>query len=519
IKLCNGKLVHVEACKRGFIWIGKHRILSHNLVDLLRQISRAFDNAYDDLMKAFSDRNKFGNLPYGFRANTWLIPPFSTRFLSKFPPLSVEDVNWGGNGGGWGRDGKSDLLPWANEFRFVAQMPCKTPEERQVRDRKAFLTHNLFVDVAIFRAISTLQRVSEKMDTDMAVNDEIPYSEKVGDLLITVVKDVPLASCKLDTKIDGLQATGLDQRNLTQRNLLKGITADENTAAHDVCSLGYVNLRYAGYIVTVKVEAKEDALVESLSSSLENFDQPEGGANALNINSLRLLLHEGATSDNPKLLYPSESVEKERLRASQVLVEKLLEDSLAKLQEENSEQDNFVRWELGACWIQHLQDQKTSEKDKKTIIKKAKNEMKVEGLGTPLRSLKSKKPGGTSSVHSDISKSQVEPHPSPSDSEPELKKILSEEAFNRLKESDTGLHEKSLQDLVDLSQKYYDEVALPKLVADFGSLELSPVDGRTLTDFMHTRGLRMRSLGRVVSFVVFYLFVSATIFQLFRYVS
>ena len=37
-------------------------------------------------------------------------------------------------------------------------------------------------------------------------------------------------------------------------------------------------------------------------------------------------------------------------------------------------------------------------------------------------------------------------------------------------------------------------------VADFGSLELSPVDGRTLTDFMHTRGLQMSSLGRVVSF-------------------
>lgn len=36
-------------------------------------------------------------------------------------------------------------------------------------------------------------------------------------------------------------------------------------------------------------------------------------------------------------------------------------------------------------------------------------------------------------------------------------------------------------------------------VADFGSLELSPVDGRTLTDFMHTRGLQMRSLGHVVS--------------------
>ncbi|KAL3622455.1 Protein REDUCED CHLOROPLAST COVERAGE 1 [Castilleja foliolosa] len=70
--------------------------------------------------------------------------------------------------------------------------------------------------------------------------------------------------------------------------------------------------------------------------------------------------------------------------------------------------------------------------------------------------------------------------------------------FTRLKESETGLHSKSLHELIELSQKYYDDVALPKLVTDFGSLELSPVDDRTLTDFMHTRGLRMRSLGQVV---------------------
>jgi len=36
---------------------------------------------------------------------------------------------------------------------------------------------------------------------------------------------------------------------------------------------------------------------------------------------------------------------------------------------------------------------------------------------------------------------------------------------------------------------------------DFGSLELSPVDGRTLTDFMHLRGLQMRSLGKVVRMI------------------
>ncbi|KAK9280399.1 hypothetical protein L1049_014088 [Liquidambar formosana] len=156
-------------------------------------------------------------------------------------------------------------------------------------------------------------------------------------------------------------------------------------------------------------------------------------------------------------------------------------------------------------------------KDKKPSSEKTKSEMKVEGLGTPLRSLKHKKKSdgsylkmqsGNSESHSDGISGEAENAISPTmqsqletkaeENELALKRLLSDAAFTRLKESETGLHLKSLQELTDLSQKYYNEVALPKLVADFGSLELSPVDGRTLTDFMHTRGLRMRSLGHVV---------------------
>ncbi|XXG53130.1 hypothetical protein AAC387_Pa03g1277 [Persea americana] len=56
-----------------------------------------------------------------------------------------------------------------------------------------------------------------------------------------------------------------------------------------------------------------------------------------------------------------------------------------------------------------------------------------------------------------------------------------------------------VDELLKMAHKYYDDVPLPKLVAaDFGSLELSLVDGRTLTDFMHRQGLQMRSFGRVV---------------------
>ncbi|XP_027932639.1 protein TSS-like isoform X2 [Vigna unguiculata] len=517
VKLCNGKVVHVEACRNGFFSVGKQQIFSHNLVDLLTRLSRAFDTAYDDLLKAFSERNKFGNLPYGFRANTWLVPPGVAQSPSVFSPLPVEDKNWGGNGGGLGRDGKFDLIPWAKEFSFIAFMPCNTAEERQIRDRKAFLLHTLFVDVAILRAIKAVKQVMGESDVHSSITENgIHFTDRVGDLSIRVMKDASLANCKVDSKIDGVETTGINQKDLIGRNLLKGITADENTAAHDVTTLGVVVVRYCGYLVSVKVEGGENENVNSSSyQSIELFDQPDGGANALNINSLRLILNSAQSEKNrPNQMQMPET---EELGVSQAFVERLIKESLSKLEEEEPGVDNFIRWELGACWIQHLQDH-NSEKDKKPLLGKAENEMKVEGLGKPFKALKSNKSKSDRSsvkLASENSKSHVacvngEPESAlvPSveskhetaaaKNELVLKGFLSEAAFTRLKESGTGLHSKSMQDLIDLSKKYYIDVALPKLVADFGSLELSPVDGRTLTDFMHTRGLRMHSLGHVV---------------------
>ena len=65
-----------------------------------------------------------------------------------------------------------------------------------------------------------------------AVSTQTIYTERVGDLCVSVTKDVLDASCKVDTEIDGAQATDVDTEKLIERNLLKGITADENTAAH-----------------------------------------------------------------------------------------------------------------------------------------------------------------------------------------------------------------------------------------------------------------------------------------------
>jgi len=153
--------------------------------------------------------------------------------------------------------------------------------------------------------------------------------------------------------------------------------------------------------------------------------------------------------------------ETEELGVSQAFVERLIKESLSKLEEEEPGVDNFIRWELGACWIQHLQDH-NSDKDKKPLLGKAENEMKVEGLGKPFKALKSNKSKSDRSsvkLASENSKSHVacvngEPESAlvPSveskhetaaaKNELVLKGFLSEAAFTRLKESGTGLHSK-----------------------------------------------------------------------------
>ncbi|KAK6273105.1 hypothetical protein POUND7_010188 [Theobroma cacao] len=514
VRVCSGKPVTIVASQKGFYPAGKRPLMCHSLVTLLQQISRVFDAAYKALMKAFTEHNKFGNLPYGFRANTWVVPPVVADNPSVFPPLPVEDENWGGNGGGQGRDSKHEYRQWAKEFAILAAMPCKTAEERQIRDRKAFLFHSLFVDVSVFEAVAAIKNIIETNQNTLSdPSASILQEEKVGDLIIKVTRDAPDASVKLDCKNDGSRVLGMSEEELAQRNLLKGITADESATVHDTSTLGVVVVRHCGHTAVVKVSAEVNWEGNLIPQDIDIEDQPEGGANALNVNSLRLLLHKSSTPQSSA--QRSQSVDFENLHSARASVRKVLEDSLQKLQDEPSKNSTSIRWELGACWVQHLQNQASGKTESKKN-EDVKPEPAVKGLGKQVALLKEIKKrtdikGGKTEHSKEVSpgnnldmnrKSEVRNQKELEKQDEEMqimwKKLLPEAAYLRLKKSDTGLHLKSPDELIEMAHKYYADTALPKLVADFGSLELSPVDGRTLTDFMHTRGLQMCSLGRVV---------------------
>ncbi|KAJ8448788.1 hypothetical protein Cgig2_011409 [Carnegiea gigantea] len=424
VRVCSGKPTTIVASREGFYPSGRQQLLCHSLVGLLQQTSRVFDAAYKALMKAFIEHNKFGNLPYGFRANTWVVPPVVADNPAVFPPLPAEDENWGGNGGGQGKDGRHDHRPWAREFAILAAMPCKTAEERQIRDRKAFLLHSLFVDVSVFKAVAAIKRIVESNPSSPIA---LVHEEQVGDLLIKVTKDVPDASTKVDHKNDGVQVLELPQEELARRNLLKGITADESATVHDTPTLAVVVVRHCGYTAIVKVSAEVNWGGKPIPQDIEIEDQPDGGANALNVN--------------------------------RALVRKVMVDSLSKLAIETNEPNRSIRWELGACWVQHLQNQASGKTDSKKA-EDTKVEPAVKGLGKQgglLKEIKKridekynkKDPGKEESdtASQEINKKSDttdggELEKEDADKESIWRQILPKAAYLRLKESETGLIQK-----------------------------------------------------------------------------
>ena len=148
----------------------------------------------------------------------------------------MEDENWGGNGGGQGRHGEYDLKPWATDFAILRSLPCKTEEERVVRDRKAFLLHSQFVDCSILKAVSAIrQATNSSMNATERLKSSpgsILHESRIGDMSITVRRDAADASTKIESNLFGRELTSTSAKEAAQMSLLKGVTADESVVVN-----------------------------------------------------------------------------------------------------------------------------------------------------------------------------------------------------------------------------------------------------------------------------------------------
>lgn len=175
-----------------------------------------------------------------------------------------------------------------------------------------------------------------------------------------------------------------------------------------------------------------------------------------------MLLHKPSMPQSCSMGQRIQSSDVENLGPARSLVRKVVEESLLKLEEESTKQTRSIRWELGACWVQHLQNQASGKNESKKA-EEAKPEPAVKGLGKQgalLKEIKKKTdikssttdPGKEVSMSNnvDINKksdeiSQKELEKQDKEKEMIWKKLLPEPAYLRLKESETGLHHKVCQ--------------------------------------------------------------------------
>lgn len=156
---------------------------------------------------------------------------------------------------------------------------------------------------------------------------------------------------------------------------------------------------------------------------------------------------------------------------SSYLVRKVIKESLRKLEDETEISERCIRWELGSCWVQHLQKKETQTDNNSKGSKDDKEaEPAIKGLGKQFMSLKKreKKSDGESTTNdreeSDSCSNSLQTGLDKEEqinaelsSEAELKKVVSEDAYLRLKESGTDLHLKVSETWFKFCRLFYPE--------------------------------------------------------------
>lgn len=133
------------------------------------------------------------------------------------------------------------------------------------------------------------------------------------------------------------------------------------------------------------------------------------------------------------------------------LVHKVIKDGLSKLNGMDDKSKKSIRWELGSCWVQHLQKQEMPAEG--AVGNNGKAEPTVKGLGKQFKMLKKreKRPGNVSSMDDneadDVTASTLNMESGLMElsngnpkCEVEWRRFISQEAYLRLKESGMDLH-------------------------------------------------------------------------------
>ncbi|KAF9589841.1 hypothetical protein IFM89_028776, partial [Coptis chinensis] len=152
---------------------------------------------------------------------------------------------------------------------------------------------------------------------------------------------------------------------------------DQNIDITDSCSQMMLHLHdfYDPEKINIKIE-----IVSGTPCGAVDVEAKLAQANWVVLDNLRMLLHMSTTPQPCTGVQRIQNSELEDLWSARSLVSKVLQDGLEQLQKEATNPRLSIRWELGACWVQHLQNHAPENTDAKKT-EEAKVEPAVKGLG------------------------------------------------------------------------------------------------------------------------------------------
>ncbi|KAJ8312586.1 hypothetical protein KUTeg_009959 [Tegillarca granosa] len=155
------KKYHITASTRGFYVnqstedefnpkAAQIRYLSHSLIDLLIQISPLFKKNFSILLKKRAQKHPFERVPTPYQLYSWMAPQpeHSVDFIRAEDAFST-------------RLGYEEHIPgqtrdWNEEIQTTRELPRKTLPERLIRERAIFKVHSDFVGAATRGAMAVI---------------------------------------------------------------------------------------------------------------------------------------------------------------------------------------------------------------------------------------------------------------------------------------------------------------------------------------------------------------------------
>lgn len=514
---------------------------STSLVGLLRQISDKFKKGFREVLERRASGHPFENVPSLLPLNPWLgvhPPPAHRRDVSRAEDALA--LPYGTDSVGMQRD-------WNEELQSCREFPRKSLQDRILRDRALFKVSCDFVDAAVKGAKGVINRCIPPINpTDperfhMYVHNNIFFSFAV-DADFAQMQQLYEQGTKVDrarplAKVEGAACNCLsDQKHpdkaeipksevLSDQKDLEGQidVAKEPTSEHSGLEILEKEKEVCSVVDGNSIENDASQMTDNEQATYASANNDLKGTKAYN------------TADIPGLYTLAMAIVDYRGHrvVAQSIIPGILQgdksDSLLYGSVDNGKKicwnDKFHAKVLEAAKLLHIKEHEVLDGSSNRVKMAAPVECKgivgsddrhylLDLMRTTARDANYVGPGsrycvlrpelvaafcqveGEERLKKDIQQEATEGSASQQEA-PEV--LLNPNVLTDFKLAGDPEEIAADESLVKKAGTYLVDIVLPKFVQDLSSLEVSPMDGQTLTEALHAHGINMRYIGKVAN--------------------